>query len=29
MHKVAITGTGIFTPPETITNAELVASFND
>ncbi|MHB2267019.1 beta-ketoacyl-ACP synthase III [Aliihoeflea sp. PC F10.4] len=29
MFKVAITGTGIFTPPETITNAELVASFND
>lgn len=29
MHKVAITGTGIFTPQETITNAELVASYND
>lgn len=29
MHKVAITGTGIFTPPQTITNAELVASYND
>jgi beta-ketodecanoyl-[acyl-carrier-protein] synthase len=29
MHKVAITGTGIFTPPQTISNAELVASYND
>lgn len=29
MHKVAITGTGIFMPTEIITNAELVASFND
>ncbi|MCO6389755.1 beta-ketoacyl-ACP synthase III [Aliihoeflea aestuarii] len=29
MHKVAITGTGIFMPSEIITNAELVASFND
>ncbi|MDI6028755.1 beta-ketoacyl-ACP synthase III [Corticibacterium sp. UT-5YL-CI-8] len=29
MHKVAITGTGIFTPEEVITNAELVASYNE
>lgn len=29
MHRVAITGTGIFTPEETITNAELVASYNE
>ena len=29
MHRVAITGTGIFTPDETITNAELVASYNE
>ncbi|MGE0502810.1 MAG: beta-ketoacyl-ACP synthase III [Rhizobiaceae bacterium] len=28
MHRVAITGTGIFTPTEIITNAELVASYN-
>ncbi len=28
MHRVAITGTGIFTPAETISNAELVASYN-
>ncbi|WP_319825627.1 beta-ketoacyl-ACP synthase III [Thalassovita sp.] len=28
MHKVAITGTGVFTPSEVITNDELVASFN-
>ena len=28
MHAVAITGTGVFTPPETITNAELVTAFN-
>lgn len=28
MHGVAITGTGIFTPDQTITNAELVASYN-
>ena len=27
-HTPAITGTGVFTPPETITNAELVAAFN-
>ena len=29
MHRVAITGTGIFTPDEIITNAELVASYNE
>lgn len=29
MHRVAITGTGIFTPQEVITNAELVASYNE
>ncbi|MEO9612245.1 MAG: beta-ketoacyl-ACP synthase III [Nitratireductor sp.] len=29
MHKVAISGTGIFTPDQVITNAELVASYND
>lgn len=28
MHQPAITGTGVFTPPETITNDELVAAFN-
>jgi beta-ketodecanoyl-[acyl-carrier-protein] synthase len=28
MHRVAITGSGIFTPAETISNAELVASYN-
>jgi len=28
MHRVAISSTGIFTPPEVITNAELVASYN-
>ena len=28
MHNVAITGTGVFTPTETITNDELVAAFN-
>jgi len=28
MHRVAISGTGVFTPAEIITNAELVASFN-
>ena len=27
-HQPAITGTGVFTPPNTITNAELVAAFN-
>jgi beta-ketodecanoyl-[acyl-carrier-protein] synthase len=29
MHRVAITGTGIFTPDEIISNAELVASYNE
>ena len=29
MHTAAITGTGVFTAPEIITNAELVASYND
>ena len=28
MHKVAITGTGVFTPKEVITNDELVKAFN-
>ncbi|MFY0646842.1 beta-ketoacyl-ACP synthase III [Sulfitobacter geojensis] len=28
MHTPAITGTGVFTPSETITNAELVRAFN-
>ncbi len=28
MHTAAITGTGVFTPSETITNDELVAAFN-
>ena len=28
MHAVAITGTGVFTPDESITNDELVAAFN-
>ncbi|MFT4699687.1 MAG: beta-ketodecanoyl-[acyl-carrier-protein] synthase [bacterium] len=28
MFKVAITGTGVFTPPEVITNNELVVAFN-
>lgn len=28
MHSVAITGTGVFTPPEVITNDELVVAFN-
>ena len=28
MHSVAITGTGVFTPAQTITNDELVAAFN-
>lgn len=28
MHRVAISGTGLFTPDEIITNAELVASYN-
>ncbi|MCV0395288.1 MAG: beta-ketoacyl-ACP synthase III [Rhizobiaceae bacterium] len=29
MTKVAISGTGVFTPEETITNAELVAAYNE
>ncbi|MVA99433.1 beta-ketoacyl-ACP synthase III [Nitratireductor sp. CAU 1489] len=29
MHKVVISGTGIFTPDQIITNAELVASYNE
>lgn len=28
MHRPAITGTGVFTPPDVITNDELVESFN-
>ena len=28
MHRVAISSTGIFTPPEIITNEELVVAFN-
>ena len=28
MHRVAISSTGLFTPPEVITNEELVAAFN-
>ncbi|KUP93905.1 beta-ketoacyl-ACP synthase III [Tritonibacter horizontis] len=28
MYRAAITGTGVFTPPEQITNAELVTAFN-
>lgn len=28
MHRVAISGTGLFTPEDVITNAELVASYN-
>ena len=28
MHKAAITGTGVFTPSQVITNDELVAAFN-
>ncbi len=28
MYNVAITGTGVFTPPDVITNDDLVASFN-
>ena len=28
MHNVAITGTGVFTPAQSITNDELVAAFN-
>lgn len=29
MHRVAIAGTGLFTPDEVISNAELVASYNE
>ncbi|QNM96041.1 beta-ketoacyl-ACP synthase III [Chitinimonas koreensis] len=29
MHQAVITGTGLFTPPDVVTNAELVASFNE
>jgi beta-ketodecanoyl-[acyl-carrier-protein] synthase len=29
MNRVAITGTGIFTPDDIVTNAELVASYNE
>ena len=28
MHKAAISGTGVFTPPDIVTNAELVAAYN-
>ena len=28
MHSVVISGTGLYQPPHTITNAELVESFN-
>ena len=28
MNEILITGTGLFTPPESITNTELVSSFN-
>ena len=28
MHRVAISSTGLFTPPEIITNEELVVAFN-
>jgi len=28
MNRIVISGTGLFTPPESITNSELVASFN-
>jgi beta-ketodecanoyl-[acyl-carrier-protein] synthase len=28
MHSAAITGTGVFTPSEVITNDELVVAFN-
>lgn len=28
MYQAAITGTGVFTPQQTITNAELVEAFN-
>jgi beta-ketodecanoyl-[acyl-carrier-protein] synthase len=29
MHRVAISGTGVFTPADVISNAELVASYNE
>ena len=29
MNQVFITGTGVWTPEQVITNAELVASFNE
>ncbi len=29
MTRIAISGTGLFVPPDTISNAELVSSFND
>jgi len=29
MHKVAISGTGVFTPEDIVTNAELVTAYND
>ena len=29
MDRIAISGTGLFTPAETITNAELIAAYND
>ena len=29
MHAVAISSTGLFTPPEIITNEELVVAFNE
>ncbi len=29
MTRIAISGTGLYTPPETITNAELVAAYNE
>jgi beta-ketodecanoyl-[acyl-carrier-protein] synthase len=28
MHKAAISGTGVFTPPDIVTNTELVAAYN-
>ena len=27
--RVAISGTGLYTPPDTITNAELVSAYNE
>lgn len=29
MHRVVISGTGVFTPEETVTNAELVVAYNE